>query len=154
MHSIYLLSDKPGLRVLQNTKFGRFICTLFFLFFVLNEITIKYIESNKNGEKALSSIVFEKLNSQKTKASELETVYVEEEDVDTELLPYTQLSWEEQCESSSFKEKHHYDYLINEDQIDYIFPANDQDLYELLNSNEFLNNVYFFIFIFMNLLYI
>eukprot|EP01084_Bolivina_argentea_P138366 243610_1 len=92
-----------------------------------------------NSYKYVHSIsTVKQLNSVKTPPSELRTTHESIED--SELIPYTQLSWEEQCESSSFHDKHFYDNTVDEEAIDFIFPADDAALYDMLHSDEFLNH--------------
>lgn len=94
---------------------------------------------------SLSESQLERLEQEKTPPSELITDMVASFEVIPQLLPYTQLSWEEECESSSFKPRDYYNYMIKPDKIDYIFPANDQQLFETMHDEYFLNHVCDFI---------
>ena len=77
------------------------------------------------------------------KFSKNTTSSIDIDEVKPDLIPYTHLSWKEECESSSFPPRNYYNYLINADEIDYVFPANDKELFDLLQSDEFLFNVCF-----------
>eukprot|EP01083_Nonionella_stella_P055372 146087_1 len=69
-----------------------------------------------NSYKYVHSIsTVKQLNSVKTPPSELLTKHTSIED--KELIPYTRLSWEEQCESSSFHDKHFYDNTVDEEPM-------------------------------------
>ena len=88
-----------------------------------------------------SAFLSNKLKSQKTKASELMTDLVPANEISRDLVAYSKLSWKEECESSTFPPFDSFNHLVDESQIDFIFPSNDADLYALLRSTDFLQNV-------------
>ena len=109
-------------------------------------------QNSANYRSALSEFELNRLDSTKTPPSELRTDIATPYDLIPELVSYTRLSWEEECESSAFKPRDYYNYLIKPDQIDYVFPANDQQLFETFHSKKFLNHVgtlFFVIFCYM-----
>eukprot|EP01084_Bolivina_argentea_P095391 171509_1 len=107
----------------------------------LKQQNIKTKWKDKNDvELSLSKSMIDNLYSEKVRPSELQTSYGNEYDIKPDLIGYTQLSWEEECESSTFKSKHYYNSLIDESKIDFVFPENDKELYQLFHSVEFLNH--------------
>eukprot|EP01084_Bolivina_argentea_P095390 171508_1 len=107
----------------------------------LKQQNIKTKWKDKNDvELSLSKSMIDNLYSEKVRPSELQTSYGNEYDIKPDLIGYTQLSWEEECESSTFKSKHYYNSLIDENKIDFIFPTKDKELFELFHSQKFFHH--------------
>ena len=97
------------------------------------------MHQNNDYKTSLTKQQLENLEQIKTPPTELKTKLIDQYDLIPELLPYSQLSWEEECESSSLQPRNFYNYMIKPDEIDYIFPANDKDIFQTLHAEDFLS---------------
>jgi len=89
----------------------------------------------------LSPAIRSQLESHKARPDQLVTERVALSSLrDQSLVEYTTMSFEEECESALLPPFHAFDYLISEENIDYILPSDDAELYGLFQSDRFLNH--------------